>query len=158
MCFRVFLQVCSNTCFKCSICLQIYVANVLSACFKSRSGCCTCCNARRWLSQGFASYLTWHALPSPLLSSLPFPPSRLGVGVDVGVRVVEGAAFERKCWRGMGCGARGHGVRYGCKRGSSVQTSPVTGCPGVSPSVILIVIQDTGSHFVFRSGPGSWQP
>jgi hypothetical protein len=44
-CFQVFWQVfqtyvssVSNTCFKCFICLHTYVANVLSGCFKNRSG------------------------------------------------------------------------------------------------------------------------
>jgi hypothetical protein len=33
-----------DTCFKCFICLQTYVANVSSGCLKSTSRCCTCCN------------------------------------------------------------------------------------------------------------------
>jgi hypothetical protein len=44
--FQVFsyvFAIVSDTCFKCFICLQMYVASVASRCFKSRSGCCTCC-------------------------------------------------------------------------------------------------------------------
>ena len=47
MTFQVFLGVfasVSNACFKCFICLLLYVASVASGCFKSRSGCCSCCN------------------------------------------------------------------------------------------------------------------
>ena len=33
-----------HVCCKCFICLLLYVASVASECFKSRSGCCTCCN------------------------------------------------------------------------------------------------------------------
>ena len=34
----------SDACLKCLICFLLYVASVASRCFKSRSGCCTCCN------------------------------------------------------------------------------------------------------------------
>ena len=34
----------SDAFLKCFICLLLYVASVASGCFKSRSGCCTCCN------------------------------------------------------------------------------------------------------------------
>jgi hypothetical protein len=37
MVFKCFLSV-SETCFKCFICLQTYVARVAGGCFKSRSG------------------------------------------------------------------------------------------------------------------------
>ena len=46
--FQVFLGVfasVSNTCFKCSVFLQVHVAKVSSTYFKSKSGtCCICCN------------------------------------------------------------------------------------------------------------------
>jgi hypothetical protein len=39
-CFSgVFANV-SETCFKCFICLLLYVASIVSECFKTRSGCC----------------------------------------------------------------------------------------------------------------------
>jgi hypothetical protein len=42
MAFQVFFQMfsasVSDLCFKCFICLQTYIVNVLSQCFKSRSG------------------------------------------------------------------------------------------------------------------------
>jgi hypothetical protein len=34
----------SDACLKCFICLLLYVVSVVSRCFKSRSGCCICCN------------------------------------------------------------------------------------------------------------------
>jgi hypothetical protein len=34
----------SNACLKCLIYLLLYIESVESGCFKSRSGCCTCCN------------------------------------------------------------------------------------------------------------------
>jgi hypothetical protein len=34
----------SDTCIKCFICFLSYVASIATGCFKSRSGCCTCCN------------------------------------------------------------------------------------------------------------------
>jgi hypothetical protein len=34
----------SDACLKCFICLLLYVASVATRCFKSRPGCCTCCN------------------------------------------------------------------------------------------------------------------
>jgi len=82
---------------------------------------------RRWLAdsglpQGFDYYLVWRASPSPL-PSLPFPPFHLGVGVGVGV--IEGAAFGRRRWRGMGCEVRGAGdaMREQCQDESCGQTS-----------------------------------
>jgi hypothetical protein len=52
--FQVFLGVfanISNSCFKCFICLHMYVASVVSECFKSRSGCCIYCNVTHLLLQ-----------------------------------------------------------------------------------------------------------
>jgi hypothetical protein len=40
----------SDLCFKCFICLQTYVASIVSRCFKNRSGYCT------WDARGDASY------------------------------------------------------------------------------------------------------
>jgi hypothetical protein len=41
-----------HTCFKSIFQIfnlfQLYATNVSSLCFKSISGCCTCCNTRRW--------------------------------------------------------------------------------------------------------------
>jgi hypothetical protein len=50
-------------------------------------------------------------LSSPLPLFLPFPPSRLSVGVDVGVGVVEGDTFGRRRRRGMECKGRRRGMR-----------------------------------------------
>jgi hypothetical protein len=127
-----------DTCFKCFICLWIYVANVLSGYFKNRLDVAHVAMALaasgQRPGQGFSSYLTQRASPSPLLSlpSLPFSPSRLGVDVGIGVGVIEGAAFRRRHWRGMQCGAcgrgmrcmaRGHGMRCRRRCGSSGRTS-----------------------------------
>jgi hypothetical protein len=100
MVFHVFLGVFENVsdaCFKCFICLQTYVAK----CFKSRSGAAQVAMAPvsggQLSGKGFGSYLARRASSSPLLSlpSIPFSPSRLSVGVrvGVGVGVVERATF-----------------------------------------------------------------
>jgi hypothetical protein len=72
---------------------------------------------------------------SPLLSSpfssLPFPPSRLGVGVGVRAEVIEGVVFGRRCWREMECGARGREMRCECRCRSSVRAAASAGAaPG----------------------------
>ena len=42
--FYTYVASVSDACLKCFICLLLYVASVASGCFKSKSGCCTCCN------------------------------------------------------------------------------------------------------------------
>jgi hypothetical protein len=63
---QVFFQVFSDSCFKCFICLQIYVASVAPRCFKSRSGvahvttwpdCCSYWRGREGCSVGSGG--TW---------------------------------------------------------------------------------------------------
>jgi hypothetical protein len=72
MVFKYFLCVFVNVsyaCFKCFICLQMYVTSVVSRCFKTRSGVAS-------LSSIFAA-LPWCLLPPALAShSLPLPSSR----------------------------------------------------------------------------------
>jgi hypothetical protein len=55
-CFHVFFGNALEACFKCSICLETYVANISSGCFKSRSGVAaedsptaTAAAGRRWV-------------------------------------------------------------------------------------------------------------
>ena len=117
-----------DACFKCFICVQTYVANVLSEYFKSRSGFAHVAMSSVAGGQrprhGFGSYLVRHASPSPLLSlpSFPFPLSRLSVGVGVGV--IEGAAFDVGCdveHVVVGCDAEPGGV--GCNAGAGAGAS-----------------------------------
>jgi len=98
MTFYVFSYVFANVSSVSSVYRRM-LQNVLSGCFKSRSGVAHVAMAR-WLansglSQGFGSYSCDAPHPLLSLSSLPFPPSRLGISVGVGV--VEGVAFGRRC-------------------------------------------------------------
>ena len=43
----------ADACLKCFICLLLYVASVAFRCFKSRSGCCICCNSCTRMLQVF---------------------------------------------------------------------------------------------------------
>jgi hypothetical protein len=96
MAFHVFsgvFVIVLDACFKCFIYLDMYVTNILCGCFKSRSSVTHITMAPVPGGQLSAaglrllSCVARLALSSPLLSlpSLLFPPSRLAVGVGVGV-------------------------------------------------------------------------
>jgi hypothetical protein len=101
MTFQVFLGVftsVSDAYFKCFICLQASVANILSGCFKSRSGVAhvsmTSVTGRQRPTAGLGLLprAVRLALSSPS-TSLPFPPSRRGSLSSTWTRSL--AALER---------------------------------------------------------------
>jgi hypothetical protein len=143
MTFHVFSAVfasVSNVCFKCFICLQTFIANISSGCFKSRSCVAHVAMASvadgQWPRQGFDSYLARRASPSPLLSS-PSPSLHLTSALALALALGWGSSRVLRSDAGASVGWDAGRGGVGCDAGAGVGVA--SGRPGASPSIVKMI-------------------